>query len=345
MFFFIIREQDAPCKFPFIQVNVKKPLGGTFFSAFLYSRIFKSGLTGYDKKGYIMSAKNDMIRSVCGKHKYFKGVSCRYYDLSDAQCLLLREKKMEEFWEKCRCKLFETLYNATTVCLINFKKKYKRLNIDDKEDIDFESIIKRLKTYGLKTGFTLHDWLKYMNKTVYQEIRGILVARGLIPRGIRCGTCRHLPKGNPYICPKNGETRKKADDVCDDYTQDINSFISIDIEENDDNPQAHRLMYEISTVRNENITCLPEEKDRLSDMKKILKNRAGEAKPGSKLLEKYERQYEVFINLLNLLSENIPLANAMKLIAKNYGINVKTIRRDIEEIREFLKKMSPEYEM
>jgi len=293
-----------------------------------------------------MSAKNDMIRSVCGSaNKYFKGISCRYYGASDAQCLLLREKKMQEFWEKCRVSPFETLYHATNACLRKFKNKYSKLDIDDKEDIDFESIINRLKTYGLKTGFTLDDWLKYMNKTVYQEIRGIFVRRRLIPRGIKCGTCRYLPKAAPYICPKNGETRKKSDDVCEDYTQDISTFISIDVIENNDNPQAQRLMYEISRVRNENITCLPEEKDRVSDMKEMLRNRAEKAMPGTKQHERYERQYEVFINLMNLLSEDIPAAELTTIIAVRCGMNIKTVRRDIEEIRYFLKKMSPEHEM
>jgi uncharacterized protein YoaH (UPF0181 family) len=52
----------------------------------------------------------------------------------------------------------------------------------------------------------------------------------------------------------------------------------------------------------------------------------------------YKRQHNVFINLYHCLSEGYSVGEAIQLIARKIGKNVKTIERDINDIRTFLTK-------
>ncbi|MCP4107179.1 MAG: hypothetical protein GY749_16835 [Desulfobacteraceae bacterium] len=292
--------------------------------------------------------QNNLTRSVCGgTNERFRGNPCKYYDFSSGQCLLLMEQKMDEFWKKCRCKKFEMLYEATTSYLKKFKQKYANLPVDDMEEIDFKEIISRLKNLRLKEEFNINGWRKYMNKTIYREVKGILVKKGLIPRETKCGTCKFLPGSKPYVCQKKGETRKKTGEICEQYAQKIDVFISINGSESNDDQYRDNLIFEISKSIHENVktpeTILEkeQEKNRLSIIKEILDKRIEKAKPG-KMKQKYERQYDVFINLFNLLSEGIPKEESQKLLADKNGVNIRTIRRDIVEIMEFLKNNVPD---
>jgi len=67
----------------------------------------------------------------------------------------------------------------------------------------------------------------------------------------------------------------------------------------------------------------------------ILKNRPSKSK-------KNIRQNQVFFRLLQLLraNENLKKSEIYEIIANELDISTKTVERDIEDIREYLKKMS-----
>lgn len=286
-------------------------------------------------KGNIMSGKeeNTLIQSLCGKsNKLFGGRSCEFYDHIHTECQLLREKKMHEFWEKCRSRPFEMMYESTKVHIQRFKRIYKRLPIDDKEDINFEEIVTRLRKYGLKENFNIVGWRRYMNLTVYREVKKYLAKKGWIPKEAQCGTCKYLPESPPYTCRKTGEVRNKGDQTCEEYAQKI-PFI----DENDDTN-----MFVSGSAGD--ITDAIDEKDLIAKVLKVLKERIEDSEPGSKKNSVHERQYETIINFLHLFSEeDISEKDAVKFRAKECKKDVKTIQRDLTAIREFLEKMSIEW--
>jgi len=79
------------------------------------------------------------------------------------------------------------------------------------------------------------------------------------------------------------------------------------------------------------------DKSLLSDMKERLAERLENAEAGNGEREKCARQYEVFVNFLHLVSEGIPCREALQILAERTGIRVKTIRKDMGEIRKFLR--------
>ena len=107
----------------------------------------------------MMGKKNNLIQSICGKaNKRFGGRPCEFYEHIHTECRLLREKEMHKFWEKCRSRPFEMMYESTKLHIQRFKRIYKELPIDDKEDIDFKKIAIRLRKYGLKENFNIIGW-------------------------------------------------------------------------------------------------------------------------------------------------------------------------------------------
>jgi len=269
--------------------------------------------------------ENRLIHSVCGGATHFGGVSCTHYDFSAGECILLRERKMDDFWENGRCTPFDMLYRAVATYSDRFKDKYDYLPLDDKEDIDFCSIVERLRNYGLRRDFNLAGWSRYMNKAVYREIRGILVRRGLIPDEAICGTCKHLASSSPCICQKTGTFREKSDMICEFYEWPVRIFVPFDAGYTDYSKEDW-------TGGADDIMIM---KEKMNRMKNMLANRALKMRSGSQKRKIYERQYEVFANSANLLSEGVPGRRLRTTLAKKSGVHVKTIRRDMRDIREF----------
>lgn len=268
--------------------------------------------------------------------------SCEHYDPSAGECLLLRERRMDEFWEKGRCLPFGMLYRSVSDCLSRLKRTYRYLPIDEAEDVDFGRLAARLRKQGLRREFNLTGWRKYVNKAVRREITWILAGRGLIPRRTECGTCRHLTLSRPRVCLKTGESRKKSQTICDSYAWHSHMFVSADPEAlvvPGNLPVAGRRRGAGGDGTETPATLLEdkEEGKRIFLMRDALARRAEAAEAGSVRKKRYERQYEVFSNLLSLFSQGVPRKRVCTVLEEKTGIRVRTIRRDLEEIRLFLK--------
>jgi len=287
----------------------------------------------------LFDKQNDLITAICeGTSKRFKNIPCKYFEKINKQCILLKKQSIDEYLEKCRY-AFELLYNAIDKHLKYFKKIYKYLPIDDKEDVKYEKIIERLKHQKIDRGYNLAVWSKYIHKTAYMEIRDILYKKGLIPRGKKCGTCSRLSASRPFTCTIDGLVKRKADDICNNYQADIHKFISINHEDRE------FFMNEMIEKMQENIqdpVCESgngkNKEDKLTGIMKILKQRPESEKIGSKKRKKFERQYDVFAYYCHQLSDGVPKGSIEKHLSDRYGINEKTVRRDIQEIKKYLQK-------
>ncbi len=292
----------------------------------------------------------ELIEAICGSAgKKFDRTSCLYYAHVPAkQCRLLKELRMEGFWEQCRGAYF-ILYEAVQVWSKRFQARYPGLPIDEAEDFDFQGVIRRLQKQKVDVE-NLAAWYKYVNKTVYLEIKKTLIQRGLIPEKRNCGSCKYLSESKPYVCIKTGKAGKKTDPPCKAYSLNIAYFMSIDEESSSGNGHNQqppdRLFLEVMTTKNhevktpETLILAKEEKERsaLAAILAMLAQRPDKEKPGSKKGKKYQRHYTVFSNIISLLAKGIPKEAAVKNLAKKMSVNEKTIRRDIAEIKHFLRE-------
>ncbi|MCP4372058.1 MAG: hypothetical protein GY797_28660 [Deltaproteobacteria bacterium] len=137
----------------------------------------------------------DYVKAICeGKGKRFNGVVCDYYE--DRECILLREHRMEEFWDEDKGRCAGVIFIiAEGACLKKFREW---LPIGDSKDdlrdypviYDMQGVIKRLKEVRLTSAYRgLPTWLNYVRKTLCWEIGKAI---GVIPKEKECGKCQHF---------------------------------------------------------------------------------------------------------------------------------------------------------
>ena len=167
------------------------------------------------------------------------------------------------------------------------------------------------------------------------------------PEREQCSTCDSLSRKS-YFCYKRAEKRNKTDAICEYYSQEISSnMVSLNngpvTSEGSANTQyLDRLLYEISQT-NGDYANSPEtqlsSQDELLFMQKVLQERIETVSSGTKKYEMYERQYRLFISLLFKLYEDMSEEEAIKSLAQEYHLKEWTIKRDIKDVREFLKNV------
>ncbi|MEE4358195.1 MAG: hypothetical protein V2I97_17120 [Desulfococcaceae bacterium] len=279
------------------------------------------------------SKREKLLPDICeGALPRFNKEVCPYYESLSRDCALLKKDTTEEYWDKCRY-AFELFYQAVEMQMIYFKKNYQGLPIDDAEDFDFEGLIRRLRQQKPDTGHHLAVWAGYIRKSVYLEIKNRLAGKGLIPREKKCGSCAWLSLHHPRICGMDGKQKKKSDNVCEKYKAGISRFVFIDAEREEG---KNAVLSEIS-MQSSDKTPENKEKGSVAGIRELLKKRAAEQKKGSARWKKYHRQYEVFVTLRHSFAEGISKREVMAEMRDRYGLDQKTIRRDITEIREFLQ--------
>jgi hypothetical protein len=137
-------------------------------------------------------------------------------------------------------------------------------------------------------------------------------------------------KDNPFYLKE----RKKTD-KCQEGFQS-HTFISMNGDKDHDsadnyNTRISEKLEDFSTVEKS------DNRIEIEEINEILKKRAINTKhKNTKKI--YKRQHNVFINLYHYISEGYSIRKAIQLIAVKIGKNVKTIERDIDDIRTFLNK-------
>ena len=170
------------------------------------------------------------------------------------------------------------------------------------------------------------------------------------PETEACQNCENLSR-KTYFCYARAEKRNKTDEICEHYSQDISAdFVSLD----DDRPNSEgansqyvdHLLYEISqedeySSDNPEASLLPQ--DELETLRRLLQERIESAPAGTKKHEMYERQYQLFMIVLFKLYDDMPEEDAIKSVAQEYDVKEWTVKRDMKDVREFLKNV-PEYQ-
>lgn len=292
----------------------------------------------------------DLIRLFCaGAGHRFGGAVCEYYVSFTGECDLLKQEKMERIFEKGRCDPYNILKSAVKKNL----KKYKDLiNIQEHKNSVIFILSNRFKDIRLKKGHNLAVLIGYINKASYTEVILLLQSEGLLEKKI-CGNCIFLSELKPYVCLRenidvlsNGvqqvkdnpfyqKKRNKIDKCQEGFQSRI--FKSVNEFKNRDSEDNHKPIIMHEKLRNNGVLDSSLDRIEIEKMNQILKKRViGTKHKNTKKI--YKRQHNVFINLYNYISEGYSIRKSIELIAKNIGRNVKTIERDISDIRTFLNK-------
>jgi len=280
----------------------------------------------------------DLIRQNCAGAEN-RGIVCKFYVRLTAECDLLKKEKLDSIFKNGRCNPFRFVEKAIRSNL----KRYKDL-IDVKKHVSSIAFVlsKRLKDVRLKKGYSLAVLIGYIKRAAYTEVIQFLQNEGVLEKK-NCGNCIFLSELKPYVCRRenvdaieNGvkelkpnpfylKERNKADKCQEGFKP--HAFVSINRDRDHDSTDSY----------NSEISEKLDNRIEIEEINEILKKRTTDTKHiNTKKI--YKRQHNVFINLYHYISEGYSDRKAIQLIAINIGKNVKTIERDINDIRSFLTK-------
>jgi len=287
----------------------------------------------------------DLVRLFCaGVESRFSGVFCEFYERLAAECGLLRKEKLEQILKRGRCNPYQFLKSAIRKNLARYKDI-----IDVKEYVSslaFE-LSKRLTDIRINKGYNLPVLIGYINRTAYTEVIKLLQSEGVLERRM-CGSCVFLSELKPNFCRRENievmedgvsqlkknpfymKERKKKDKCREGFHP--HSFISLNRDENSNVDDTYN-----SGISNYSEIENSTNKIEIEKINDLLKKRAIDTKHINTQTI-YKRQHSVFVNLYKYISEGYSVSKAVQLIATKIGKNVKTIERDINEIRSFLTK-------
>ena len=291
----------------------------------------------------------DLVRLICaGAGNRFGEIVCEYYIRLTAECDLLKKEKLDPIFKNGRCNPYHFLKLAIKKNLMRYKDV---INVQEYVSSMAFVLSKRLKDIRLKKGYNLAVLIGYIKKAAYTEVILFLQNEGLLKKKI-CGNCIFLSELKPYVCRRenievieNGvrelkpnpfylKERNKTDKCQEGFKP--HAFVSIN--KDDDHNAEDNFQSDVSEKLSDH-SAVENIGDRLEieKIREILKKRAIDTKH-SNTKKIYKRQHNVFINLYHYISEGYSVGEAIQLIAGKIGKNVKTIERDINDIRTFLTK-------
>ncbi len=291
----------------------------------------------------------DLVRLICaGAGNRFGGAVCGFYVRLTAECDLLKKEKLDPIFKNGRCNPYRFLESAIRKNLMRYKDI---IHVQEYVSSIAFVLSNRLKDIRLKKGYSLAVLIGYIKKAAYTEVILFLQNEGVLEKKM-CGNCIFLSELKPYICRRENidvindgmrqlqdnpfylKERKKAD-KCQDGFQP-HTVVSINIDRDHDsadnyNSKISEKFEDLSTLENS------DDRIEIEEINEILKKRAVDTKhKNTKKI--YKRQHNVFINLYHYISEGYSIRKAIQLIALKIGKNVKTVERDINDIRTFLNK-------
>lgn len=284
---------------------------------------------------------NDLIRKYCGGlGKRFANIVCNFYLMATSNCTLLENEKLEKIFLIGRCRPGNFLHQTAYKILL----KYKFL-IEPDDYIKSVSFIvyEYLKGIRLKKGFNFAVLIGFIRKTTYNEIVSMLLNEGYLVRKL-CGNCLFLSDSKPYFCQNKSfelienpfylQKRKRTDKACEGF-KNRQSHTSINNDEPSSNSGNESDVF--VTIADNGTTKEIENMLEVRTIKSVLLKRIHSVKQ-TNTKKIYIRQLRVFDSLYNYFSQGLTENEAKILVSKNENKNLKTIDRDIEEIRTFLSK-------
>jgi len=279
---------------------------------------------------------NDLIKKYCAGED-FGWIECDYYNKETQGCSLLLPGKYGDMWTKCRYDSKAKVKQVARKVGNNYE-----INKEYSKQEDYEKDIKSiLENVIAKTSLMLNElnkavlpvWIEYIKRTTYNEAVTFWDIRRIRKK---CGNCIHLSSSNPHTCtlikmfdatenPNYGKQKRGDDPPCSEHTY----FINIPMEEDPRDGKYGGTQDKHPSNEKEVNTKLD-----LTKMADLLYERAKKEKDEIRR-KRYFRQFLVFVLLIHGYSK-IEIADEL-------GVTERTINRDIEEIREYLKRKCPEY--
>jgi hypothetical protein len=176
----------------------------------------------------------------------------------------------------------------------------------------------------------------YINRAAYCGVIEMLQREHPFTKRV-CGACHYLSQTRPPLCqrptitlnttgeqpnPYYDQPRNLTDRACQ---EGFGAFETTSLENIPETPSVSAI-------------SMPDGSGLLlDDMLTLLANRpAHQTDP--RLKKRYERQYVIFCRFLVLLNEGYLHQEAMDVIASESGVSLKTIQREITDIREFFQQ-------
>jgi len=285
------------------------------------------------------SAKIDLVRKYCGGvGERFAGVVCDFYIQLTGLCKLLEVEKIKIIFLKGRCKPHDHIVKAVKRFLRKYKEMIGSDNLESYTDTISFQVFNRIKEIKLDKGFNLPTLYGYIRKSAYNEVNQQLLSEKILVRR-QCGNCVYLSAIKPYKCQCVGNSisgtqnehyefeRKKIDKACD-------FFVRKEVELSYD--QSENLSKKLENFGNDDLMKETDSKLNYFDLLKLIKKRIDESKSETKK-KTLKRHYIVITSLYHYLSYGYDFVKAKEVIAKKIKMNVKTIDRDLKEIRESFK--------
>jgi len=264
----------------------------------------------------------DLVALYCkGEGGRFRGVVCKHYDAKE--CRLLKGRPMKVIFDKGRCEPYRMLKAAVEQNLYRYND---RIDPEDHTEPTTFLICKRIRQNRLKFP-KLPVLMAYLKKAAYTGVIEILIEEGVLWKNI-CGNCIYLSVSKPHICqrehiimdgerienPHHGETRNPSSRACKEGFE----------------PHVFEDVLEIP------VPPEPEPSGIIEEMKDALIKRI-ERETNKNVRRKYERQYVAFCRFAMLIQEGYSESEALKKIAEALRVSLRTVERDMAEIREFFK--------
>ncbi|MCP4345467.1 MAG: hypothetical protein GY795_08065 [Desulfobacterales bacterium] len=284
-------------------------------------------------------------------------IPCEHYNIALKECILLRDRKLQEIFQNKRCNPSQIIHNTVSYLLNKRYKSITRGKVDPGEHIErlvFEIQNKIIKKAEFKKGFSRPYLLSYIKRTSYIEVLILLQQEGVLPKG-KCGNCIHLSLSMPYTCqreklfpdkqgepykpnPWYGKNRSPDDRKCESGFEPVYTDEYTEDDLQDSSPgDYNRTPWDIIFERMENEQTAHSNMIEMMHGTKCLDMRVQNAADGN-TRQKYERQYIIYSNLTHLCHEGTSLEKGLETIAGRLGVSLRTVKRDWKDIKEYLAK-------
>ncbi len=290
-----------------------------------------------------MREKEDLVQSICkGEGKQFRGIMCGYYEPDAQECELLRDEPLQAVFEKGRCQPLQHIvrplvkkhlerYDYQKDCQ-DFKKSVKAL-----AEGFAEQYIRKQKLHG---GCLLPVLRGFINRIVSRKILDYVQQEGILPKML-CGECVHLSQEKPHICERmtiisKGEEmpnehyrtkRTPGEKACKDGFEGYKFMSEEAIGEFAHPPDSDFDEFRSGVAFEHIAFLLAEQAENAADAEK--------RKIGN-------RQHYVFVRVAQLI-KGMEKAGAIAIVADECGVNLRTIKRDLDQIERFLHTKCPEW--
>jgi hypothetical protein len=273
-----------------------------------------------------------LIRRICrGLAPVFGNRQCDHYEQNARQCVLLREQRVADIVEDGRC-----VYSMMTFTQDELSERFS--GVDDKEDFPLETLIGRLRRITWNGAGSPIRWFKYLKTSFRRAALRAAASQGFAVEQQQCGTCAHLTLTRPHLCLELDQERELRDPPCDRFVAALPVFEHDPPHgegEEDGNDLESRFEPE-ARRRSDRAEKELADKLEVESLRLALEKRAESQPEGGAERARFTRQHDLFVTLHQVVGEVDSDRQVVGTLAPLMGVSRNTVRRDLEQIREYL---------